>query len=185
LAISKTTISRTTSPTATPTILVKSSKLDFVYGITIDEGDNLYVAVAPPYPYSSYGYPLIYRAGQGNPGPNPTLTLIANLSGDGQGHMGVYQGICYYNQALYVPRVGQLTKIDPANNNLVTRFAGSGQSGFPWDNTNSSAVFDGATHCIADPAGIIYVGEMGGGIRIVSQQGNVGSLPKQAQLVCI
>jgi hypothetical protein len=48
--------------------------------------------------------------------------------------------------------MGQLTKID-LSNNFVSRFAGNGTAGTIKDGQNSSAVFCGATICIADSCG--------------------------------
>jgi sugar lactone lactonase YvrE len=94
---------------------------------------------------------------------------------DGLGHHFFNQGICYYKQSLYVPRNGQLTRIDLANNNLVTRFAGSGVTGTSADGLNSSAVFGGTFFCTPDMAGNIFVTEVGGKVRKVSSIGDVST----------
>ena len=165
------TISRTAFPRSTVTTVIRDRDLlEHVYGLTIDDDDNLYVAVTGPYQRPVLGYPIIYRVDQGFP---PSLTLIANLSTDGQGLSNRYQGLCYFNKALYVPRMGQLTKIDLANNNMVTRFSGKGVKGRSVPGFNSSAVFDGITHCVADKDGTIYVSGEGNDevITMVSQTG--------------
>lgn len=168
------TITRTPFPKATVTTILKSSNLTGVHGITLDDEDNIYVIIPPPYPHNTMpGYPYIYRVNQGS---SASVTLVANLSTDGQPRYNGNQGICYYNRALYVPRGGQLTKIDLDNNNLVTRFAGSGTTGAIENGLNSSAVFNGAKYCIADKDGNIYVTESNGAIRKVDQNGDVGTL---------
>lgn len=83
--------------------------------MAIDEDGNLYVIVFSDPPL----YPLMYKITQDSP---PVISLIANLSSDSQGFSSVNyffldQGICYYKQALYVPRIRQLTKIDLKNEN--------------------------------------------------------------------
>jgi hypothetical protein len=119
------------------------------------------------------GYPLIYKI---NSGPTPSLTLIANLSSDGQGVVN-YQGICYFNQSLYVPRKGQITKIDLADNNQVSRFAGTGTSNpVAVNGQKLDAVFYSANHCTTDKDGNIYVGESNAVIRKISTTGYVSTV---------
>jgi hypothetical protein len=169
----KTTIKRTASPTATMNVFTIDSRLKSVYGITIDEDDNFYVAVPVPSSVNVTGYPLIYKITYQTA---TVVSLIANLSGDNQGMDSITQGICYFNKALYVPRMGLLTKIDLANNNAVTPFGGTGTVGIVKDGPKDQAVFNGATNCIADKAGNIYVAEIKFAIRMVPQIGDVSTL---------
>jgi hypothetical protein len=169
------TYSRAATPTATIYPVVENATLlSFVYGLTIDEYDNLYVTIPPPSPHTAPGYPLIYMI---NSVGTPSLTLIANLSNDGQGNFFDNQGICYFNRSLYVPRMGQLTKIDLADNNKVSRFAGRGDKTLPLtDGPKLSATFKDAAHCTVDQNGNIYVGENSGLIRKIANTGNVSTV---------
>ena len=166
------TITRTASPTATVTTLIKdNTKLKKVYGIVIDEMDVIYVILG-----QDPAAPKIYRVNQTS--TVVTLSLIADLTNDNLSNSQDDQGMCYFNNSLYVPRMGQLTKIDLANNNQVSRFAGTGVVGPLNDGPNSTAVFCGATMCTADSLGNIYVGDtaFSHSIRIVNQTGYVTTL---------
>ena len=160
------TITRTASPTATVTTIISDdAALNQIHGITIDENDNIYVIA----PNKRVINKITFN------GTAAVMEKIANLSTDGQS--GSYdQGICYFNNALYVPRWGQLTKIDLANNNLVTRFAGSGIPGGVNPGQNSSATFCGAISCTIDNQGNIYVAEECNAIRKVNQTGYVSNV---------
>lgn len=100
--------------------------------------------------------------------------MIADLTNDGQGGYFDDQGLCYFNNSLYVPRIGQLTKID-LNTMVTSRFAGNGTRR---DGQNSTAVFNRALLCTTDPLGNIYVSESGesNNIRGVNQTGYVSTL---------
>ena len=160
---STTTIYRTASPTATVTTIVSEDNLlNRIHGITVDDDDNLYVI-------SPHQRVVIKVSIQGD---SVRLDEIADLSTDGQlGQLD--QGICYFNNALYVPRWGQLTKIDLANGNMVTRFAGSNSADGIIPGQNSSARFCGAVSCTVDKEGNIYIGEHCKAIRKVNQTGYV------------
>jgi hypothetical protein len=91
-------------PTVTVTTLIRNNPLLLdIAGMTIDENDNLYSITA----CFEYPDPHIYKVTQETP---PKMSLIADLSNDGQGSSFGDQGICYFNQSLYVPRMGQLKK---------------------------------------------------------------------------
>ena len=169
-------ISRTASPTATVSTLVQDAvKLAGVNGITIDENDNLYVIL--PASSTNTRYPLVYSINPNN--KDQQLTLVANLSTDGNGNRFGEQGICYFNKTLYVPRVGQVTKIDLANGNAVSKFTGTGiASTGTADGAPKLARFCGATHCIADKEGNIIVAEACGKIRKVTQNGYVSTIAR-------
>jgi hypothetical protein len=144
------------------TVIYHYSLAQVVFGIAIDDDEAVYVTARQS----------VYKIG---PRSDPSLTLIADLSNDGQDSGGGL-AIFYYNKALYVPRSGQLTKINLAQNNMVTRFAGSGNRNFTQNGFNSSASFDGAFNCVADLVGNIYVSEYVGSVRKVLQDGEVQTL---------
>ena len=157
------TISRTPFPTATVSTLIRDdTKLESIYGITVDDQDNVYVIS----PYIRVVYKLEFGT--------QNVTMIADLSSEEQGgYGGDDQGICYFNNSLYVPRMGMLTKIDLANGNLVTRFTGNRGRGVMVNGPNGTARFCGAVSCTADEDGNIYVGETCNAIRKVTPSGSV------------
>ena len=158
------TISRTPFPTATITTHIQdSTNLDFIYGMAIDEEDNLYVISATDR--------KIHKVSQTNDGVQ--VSLIAPSQ---SGFVASNQGLCYHNRALYLPRGGQLSKIDLDNGNLITRFAGSGQRGPFVPGKNGSATFCGAIACTVDQEGNIYVSETCNAIRKVTPTGEVSNL---------
>jgi hypothetical protein len=70
-----------------------------------------------------------------------------------------------------------LMKIDLANGNLITRFAGGGNTTNPSiDGQNSSATFCGAMRCSADYQGNIFVTDSCYAVKMVNQTGYVTTL---------
>jgi sugar lactone lactonase YvrE len=92
------------------------------------------------------------------------------------------QGLCYFDGSLYLPRIGQVTKIDLINNNLATNFTGTGISNKTRvDGGPKEAVFLAAIYCISDAMGNIYVSDPTGAygalsyVRKVDPDGNVST----------
>jgi hypothetical protein len=88
------------------------------------------------------------------------LSIVYVFKDDGLGAYYNDQGLCYFNGALFLPRMTEIWKIDSTKNNSAQRLQG---------------VFVDALNCVSDKNGIIYYVDVNGrpNVVMVDNLGNV------------